>query len=301
MAAALLFSSCATAPSGKELPLEMSVSSANYVTSSKKALIKSLNARDNLNPPIASTPLVPLAEPKTYLFFPGETFPSDLTFEQVCERLVNPLARKKYLNYGLERESGRSVPREPEMVLRISYGQRTWRLGQIRLENLAWKDGLVPGHGSGHAPGGTVVWDARAGGDDTVLYDLDRIMREKAESQNRSGDSPPSSQSDFASLAQREPTQEHFIVVIDAFNLADIKQKGVKAERVWTTFIALPVRGQQKLSDVLASMLRVATPYFGETTTGMQRFDDARVEVLVGTPEVVSESATPQPETPKPE
>lgn len=40
---------------------------------------------------------------------------------------------------------------------------------------------------------------------------------------------------------------------------------------------------------MLNTTLRVTTPYFGETTTGRQMFNDARAEVLVGEATVVED------------
>ena len=55
-------------------------------------------------------------------------------------------------------------------------------------------------------------------------------------------------------------TREFFLLVVDAFSYQDLLKKQAKAPRLWTTFVALPQEEKQTFSQVLATMLRVATP-----------------------------------------
>jgi len=62
---------------------------------------------------------------------------------------------------------------------------------------------------------------------------------------------------------------------------------------VWSTFVAAPVQNGQKFGDVAATLVRNATPFFGETSQGLQVYSDARAEVKIGEmTEVKDDSAT---------
>ena len=72
------------------------------------------------------------------------------------------------------------------------------------------------------------------------------------------------------------------VAVIDASDYKELKAKGTAAKRIWSTFVAAPVQGKEKFSDMVGTLIRNATPYFGETSPGMQVYSDARAAVKIG-------------------
>jgi len=92
-----------------------------------------------------------------------------------------------------------------------------------------------------------------------------------------------------------DATREYYLVVVDAFKHADLMEKGKDAKRQWTTFIAAPRQPGQKFSDVMDTMLRVATPYFGENTAGLQMYNDARATVKIRDFEVLESDVKSDP------
>ena len=77
-------------------------------------------------------------------------------------------------------------------------------------------------------------------------------------------------------------TRNFHLIVVDAFDYAELKAKGKAATRLWTTFVAAPKEPGRQFGDVIATLLRAAGPYWGETTSGMQVFNDTRAEVKIG-------------------
>jgi len=61
-----------------------------------------------------------------------------------------------------------------------------------------------------------------------------------------------------------------------------LKKEGRLAQRLWTTFVAAPRQRKETFSSIAATLARNAIPYFGETTTGLQVYSDARASVKVG-------------------
>ncbi len=284
-------------------PAPVSVSAANYRDTPPEKLLQLANEKNALNP--AARELTPLSTPRHFIFLPGEIFETDLTYEEVCLRLTPVLARKNYLN-GADAQGLIHEPAKVTLVLRLSFGERPWRLPTVRTEQLAWKDGLQP---RSRDPRGLTnlgadnVFENRAGGDDNALA---------AAAQNASagskvwgggggggapaGSAPgaPGSVYNSASggaVAEYDGTRNFNLIVVDAFDYAELKAKGRSATRLWTTFVAAPRQPGQKFSDALSLLLRAATPYFGETTSGMQVFNDARAEVKIG--EAVEVPAAP--------
>lgn len=285
------------APVDERAPAPVSVSSANYANSPREEILRATAEQDEINP---QTPaLAPLARPQRYVFVPGDTYEADIPYEEICRRLAATLAKKGYHN--ATDDQGRVIdPTHVDLVLRVHSGERTWRNPTVRAEKLTWHDGLVarPTGRSLTTLGGEVAWENRAGGNDAALGAA-------AANENAPGfgfgstpaapaeGSPLGTGSDLA-LAQAKngaseytSTREFYLIVVDAFGYADLKEKGDRAKRLWTTFVAAPRQPGQKFSDVLNTMLRVATPYFGETTRGLQMFNDARAHVQVGPTEVV--------------
>jgi hypothetical protein len=91
----------------------------------------------------------------------------------------------------------------------------------------------------------------------------------------------------MAAPGEYDSTREYYLIVVDAFKHADLMKEGKNAKRQWTTFVAAPRQAGQKFSDVLSTMLRVATPYFGENTAGLQMYNDARATVKIRDLEVL--------------
>ncbi len=274
------------------VPAPVSVSSANYAETPREELLVQTNQRNDLNP--ATRPLAPLATPQRYVFMPGELYESDLSYEEICRRLSEALAKKGFIN--AVDDEGRVIdPKNVDLILRVHSGERPWREPTVRTEQLTWRDGLIPrvrGR-SLTTGGGDVLWESRAGGNDSALGAA--AANENAAGfgfgsspGTPAGGSPLNSGSALA-LAQGiaganeyEATREFYLIVVDAFSHAELMQKGERAKRLWTTFVAAPRQPGQKFSDVLNTMLRVAAPYFGETTRGLQMFNDARAEVIMG-------------------
>ena len=71
------------------------------------------------------------------------------------------------------------------------------------------------------------------------------------------------------------------------FECSTLRCRLRKAPCVWTVFIAAPADGRQKFSEVMRGMLQAATPYFGETTHGLQIYEVPAGRVTIGNPEVV--------------
>lgn len=263
----------------------VSVSSANYRETPRDELIKRVRSRNAVNP--APRELSPLAEPKYFVFIQGESFPADLKYETVCELLTPTLARKNFINAADSR--GRIYdPQKVTLILRVNFGVSLWRNPVVRTEHINWDEGLV---GKVHDSrslthfGGDVAWDNRAGGNDDAL---EAGAKNDANSSSffGSGGGGASgtaliSTNDSATGAY-DSTREFNLIVVDAFDYVELKSKGKYAKTLWTTFVAAPVQRGQKYSQALTAMLRSAAPYWGETTSGMQIFNDARAEVRIG-------------------
>lgn len=263
----------------------VSVSSANYRLTPRDELGRMVRSKSAVNP--ETRELSPLAQPKHFVFIKGEIFSSDVTYETLCKYLTPELAKKGYINAADDKDRVYE-PEKVTLMLRVNYGVSLWRNPVVRTEHITWDEGLV---GKIHDPrslthlGGDVAWDNRAGGNDDAL---------NAGAQNdANGNSVWGSGGGAASgtalintndsaTGAYDSTREFNLVVIDAFDYAELKSKGKAAKTLWTTFIAAPVQRGQKFSQALPAMLRSAAPYWGETTKGLQVFNDARAEVRIG-------------------
>lgn len=287
-------------------PAPVSVSSANYANTSREELLRLEVDKGAINP--TTRTLEQLAQPQRYVFFPGELYESDLDYAALCERLAAALAKKGYLN--AVDEQGRVIdPQNVDLILRIHAGERDWRVPTVRTDSLLWRDGLVPRPRGRSLTmlGGAVMWNHRAGGNDDSLG---AAARNEAAQGFGFGSAAPSAPDasplnsgasyalSVANSTQDEyaATREFYLLVVDAFSYADVMKKGDRAKRLWTTFIAAPRQRNERFSDVLATMLRIATPYFGETTSGLQMFDDARAEVTLGELQVIESDVKTLPE-----
>lgn len=287
----------------------VSVSSANYRDTPREQLVLLNNAKNSLNPD--AKPMKPLAKPQHFIFLPGEIFENDLTYEEVCTRLTPALAEKNYINgadaQGLIREPGKVT-----LVLRVSYGERPWRLPTVRTEQLAWKDGMQPRTRDPKSLvnlGADTVFENRAGGRDDALAAAAENTTNTKSAWGGGGGGGPGGNPDTATgmganLAANSTamgavsgygeTRNFHLIVVDAFDYAELKTKGKAATRLWTTFVAAPKEPGKQFGDVLATLLRAAGPYWGETTTGMQVFNDTRAEVKIGEIVEVKPSAEPK-------
>lgn len=300
--AAFLASSIFVAAQDIKGPAPVSVSSANYQKTDRADLIRAVGEKNAVNPAAASPAAG--ASPVHFIFLPGEIFEADMTYAELCELLTPALLKRNLINaaddQGLIYE-----PDKVSLVLRVHFGIRPWREPIVRTEQLAWRDGLTPGtKGRGlHTLGGERLWERRAGGNDEA---------QAAARENQSGTSAwgkgggrstggsgggmgglggpgsmrgPSSGID--SLTGYEITRDFHIIVIDAFDYAELKKEGKSAKRLWTTFVAAPKEPKQTFSSIAKTLIRNAAPYFGETTVGLQVYTDARAKVEIGEATVV--------------
>lgn len=289
----------------------VSVSAANYRKSSREQIIQSIeSAKSAINPAPAS--VSPLAEPQLYVFLPGDVSESDLPYEKVCEIVAAGLEKKGFVNaadsFGIIRE-----PKKVSLVLRLSYGQRLWRLPTVRTESLWWSDGLVPRRRSPKGLqnlGAEVVFDERAGGRDDVMASVAQnssaasLGAVSRPGQNASGGGTPGgnvptgqgleSSSLVDAVTQYGSTREFSLIVVDAFDYQELKTKGKEATRVWSTFVAAPKEKNQAFSQILETLVRNAAPYFGETSSGLQVYTDVRAEVKIGEMVEVDENGEPK-------
>jgi hypothetical protein len=255
-------------------PNEIVVSAANYAETPPKELAKLFRRPADLADP---APPPDEARPaKHYQFLPGEVFDSDLNYREVCQLLLPALARRNFHNTFEEAKV--------DYVLRVSFGGRRWRDPLVRLDHLEWTQGVVPQRKS-TALGAAGTWDARAGGDESALYDTERTLAEVHSGAEGMADR----------LIGGMPTEDYFLIVVDAFEVAELRTKGNKAARAWTTFIAVPQQSGRKFSAVAAGMIEKATPYFGATLPGKARFTDRSGKVTIGEAVVVEEDAAPRP------
>ncbi len=287
VAALLALAASARAASPEDIQgfAPVSISSANYRETPHDELVRRVHGKNTVNP----TPreLAPLAAPKYFVFIPGEIFPADLKYETVCELLTKELAKKNYLNaadsVGIIRE-----PQKVTLMLRVNYGVSLWRNPVVRTEHITWDEGLI---GKVHDSrslthlGGDVVWNTRAGGNDDALEAGAKNDANTSSIWGSGGGAATGTatlNTNDATGGTYDSTREFNLIVVDAFDYAELKSKGKSAKTLWTTFVAAPVQRGEKFSQALAAMLRKAGPYWGETTPGLQVFNDARAEVRIG-------------------
>ncbi len=247
-------------------PNEIVVSAANYARTPPDVLEKMFRQPadvTNATPPAATERPV-----QHYQFLKGETYEADLNYEDVCKLLVPALAAKNLRNTFDQSKV--------ELILRVSFGSRRWRDPFVREDNLEWKHGLVP-RKRGTSLSAASAWDERAGGDEAALRQTEEALGSAAEG-----------------LADRlingQPTEDYFLIVVDAFEVAALKIKGNNTPRAWTTFIAVRQRDRAKFSDVAAAMIARAAPFFGETLPGKAHFTDREGKVTPGELRVVEEN-----------
>lgn len=276
-------------------PAPVSVSSANYQKTERAELIRRVSQKNAVNP--AAISATPEMAPTHFIFLPGEIYESDLTYEELC-RLLTPVLLKRNLINAADEQGLMREPEKVSLVLRIHYGIRPWRQPIVRTEQLTWRDGLVPrpkGRGL-HTLGGDTLWESRAGGNDEALAAAKENQSGSSawgKGAGRSGGSSGGSSSmttgimnstatGVAGLTEYEGTRDFHIIVIDAFDYAELKKEGKSAKRIWTTFAAAPKEPKQLFSAMAKTLIRNAAPYLGETTSGLQVYTDSRANVEIG-------------------
>ncbi|MDB6114526.1 MAG: hypothetical protein JWQ62_1471 [Lacunisphaera sp.] len=254
-------------------PSEIVVSAANYAQTPPDVLAKLFRHPVDLPdvpPPPPGTPPV-----RYYQFLPAERLEADLPYLEVCKLLSSALKAKNLLNT--------SDQAKVQFILRLTFGARSWRDPFVRENDLEWRQGLVPKK-RGAAFGSTGAWDERAGGNESALYQLERDLVDMNPTGGAEG------------MADRligdKPTEDYYLIVVDAFDVATLRQKGNKTPRAWSTFIAVPRQKGVKFSEVAATMIAKAAPYFGETLPGKARFTDREGTVKLGDLKVIEENAT---------
>ena len=277
----------------------VTVSSANYRETPRDKLLRAIEQEKAAVNPEAPT-LQPLKAPQRFVFMRGEVFESDLTYEQITTILTSALAKKGFIN-ATDAQGRIYDPETVSLVLRVNYGTRLWLLPTVRTEGLNWDDGMTArprGRGL-HLLGANQAWDRRAGGNDDALT----AMATNDANPNSGGFSSGSSRSTGATapsggaeiaaagtgsgailsgITEFGSTREFHLIVVDAFDYRELKQRGRDTKRLWTTFVSAPKQQKQKFSDVAATLARNAIPYFGETTRGLQIYSDSRAEVKIG-------------------
>lgn len=288
--AAAALSAFAAEPAKAPPPImPVSVSAANYAETPPDQLFRAVNDQMKANPEVASS-----ATPRnqSYIFAPGDLYSRDISYEEVCRRLVPTLEQRGF--HSAADDKGRIAhPDKIDLVLRVTVGTRYWREPSVRLDHLTWGQGLEPKVWTQISlNGGQATFDRRRGGDDEALGKVGGIQ----DSQEGSGvlgssggkNGPSSQQGNVSPVFEYNSTREFFVLVIDAFSYAELQEKGDRTKRLWTTFIAMPRQDKELLSDVLGTLAKVGGPYLGETTRGLQMFNDARARVTPGELKVIA-------------
>jgi hypothetical protein len=277
---------------GQELPV--SVSSANYELTPTEELVRYANERDVVDPDKPITTVI--KERRSYIFMPGEIYVAFPSYGDLCRRLAPALAAQGFDNAA---DAQDRVPKalKIDLVLRLSYGQREWRVPTVRVRNLQFRDGLVtrPGADRIVSGGAETTFDYFAGGNDEAINAiantgagaLSNASGAGNFAQNRGPGTMPDSAvrapgGDATSLTETRNTRDYNILVVDAFDYAELKARGRSAGRKWSTFVALPVQaGSQDFDAIIDRMINTAQPYFGQTTRGIQFYRDVRTKVIL--------------------
>jgi hypothetical protein len=290
---------CASKKAGSGELVPVSVSAANYSQLSDEQLYSELNA------PVAAPSEAPAARQPAvthhYLLVPGEVYPNDVPADTVYREVEAVLEKRGYFNAEFEKRAGR-VPGTIDYLLRIHYGRRLWLNPTVRPDRITWgNDGLVADR---YKTGLISEWsrDSREGlsGDDVM--GANRLAAALGGgfgmgSKGGRGANPPVSLAyEQANMGITGPLKEkmgaiassdYFLVVVEAFRFDDVDAMDKKAPCVWAVFIAVPADGGQRFSDVLRAMLQAATPYFEETTHGLQIYEVPPGRVIIGNPKEV--------------
>ncbi len=301
-ALSLGFAGCASTTDWSKEPLPVSVSAANYSEVSGEELYARING------PAATHPEPPAitgsAKPLFYAFVPAD-YSGDVSMETVYRELATPLAHRGYFNVVYQVEAG-LLPNRIDYLLRIHAGERPWRLPTVRTDKVTWgDDDLSPyWHGtsmrSGNLIGRYSHWDDRAGMTPSDVATLATFFQQSQ--LTSSGGKVSASELQSAGLQEvggNAAAHEYALILINAFKFDDVIKMKRTAPCVWSTFIAVPLHSGLSFSNVLRTMARTATPYFGTTANGLQVFDVPPGKVLMGEPiEVSGPQKTPVPAGP---
>jgi hypothetical protein len=296
----LVIAGCESTTNGSKEPLPVSVSAANYSRLSGKELYARLNDPDNLAPdPPAVTKS---AKPLFYLLLPGEIYPTDVKLDAVYRELEATLEPRGYYNFVYRMRAGHTPPRI-DYLLRIHFGELYWLRPIVRGDKVTWgNDGIVSSRYLTHLQHDD-SFDPRMGLSPEEMTGLHRLV----ESLMAGGGASPSSGGGLqgASTANAyqmsnsalndfvdddKAARETYMIVVEAFKFDDVRALKKKAPCAWATFIAVPAEYGRKFSDVYRTMLKTASPYFGETTHGLQDYEVPPGKVLMGTPVEVPDS-----------
>lgn len=295
----LAISGCAATTNWLKEPLPVSVSAANYSQLSGKELYARVNDADNTQPE-ASAATKP-TKPLFYLLLPGEIYPSDVSLETIYRELEVSLEPRGYFNVIYQMRAGR-MPTRIDYLLRVHYGQRLLLRPRVRGDRVTWgNDGLVSSRYKTNLLS-DLSYDPRIGLSPEEMAGIHSLFASLMAG-NGVGALTVGGVENYAlasSLQLSEPSLNDFgqedqasrdfcLVVVEAFKFDDVRVMNGKAPCTWATFIAVPVEHGQKFSDVLRTMLHTATPYFGETTRGLQIYEVPPGKVLMGTPVEVPE------------
>jgi hypothetical protein len=275
-------------------PLPVTVSAANYSRLSDEELYARV-----VNDPVNAHPEAPAipkpTKPLFYLLLPGEIYPNDITLGNVYRELEVSLEQKGYFNAVYQMRAGHMPPRI-DYLLRIHYGERPWLTPIVRKDRVTWgNDGLVASKYKMNLMSDS-SYDPRIGLSQEEVMNLQRALA----SLNTFGMGPsPAENINFGSSwgsfgtnmqlwrdfgENGQESRDFFLLVVEAFKTDDVMTMKKKAPCIWATFIAVPANRGQKFSGVLRAMIQTATPYFGETTHGLQAYEVPPGKVFVGTP-----------------
>jgi hypothetical protein len=274
----VLLVACATADWSKE-PLPVTVSAANYSQSSEEEIYARVHGATNTSP---SAPAMAVPDkPQFYGFVPGDVYDSDVPLETVYRELAISLAHRGYFNVVYQANAG-YMPKRVDYLLRVHCGVRRWRTPIVRTDKVTWgDDSLVSNRRDGrsaymHGEGSAL--DPRAGQDPMEAVNVAALLQSIGSStvMAQTTYSPSSLSDNF--------TRDYCLVVVEAFKFSDLMAMKDHAPCTWATFIAVPLHPGQQFSNMLHTMAKTATPYFGTTTDGIQEYDLPAGKVLMGEP-----------------
>jgi len=289
---------CSSKMDWSKEPVPVSVSAANYSQLSdedlyNRVIIDPINAHPE--PPAVAKP----TRPFYYLLLPGEVYPSDVALGTVYRELESALEKRGYFNAIYQKTPANTQPKV-DYLLRVHFGERPWLTPIVRTDRVTWgDDGLVANrHKMNLLSVSGSSYDPRVGLSTEEVMRLNGMFASSiANFGLGSGQSfglfaPASLWGSFGSNKQLwrdfgeedQESQNFYLFVVEAFKLDDVTVMRKRAPCIWATFIAVPSDRDMKFSSVLRSMIQTATPYFGETTHGLQAYEVPHGKVFLGTP-----------------
>jgi hypothetical protein len=293
----LFLAGCASQVDFSKVPTDVMVSAANYSQVSGEDLYRMVNdpAATNLAPPRSAVP----DKPTFYAFVPGDVYPADVPMETVFQELAVPLAHRGYFNVLYEAQAG-YLPKRIDYLLRIVYGELNWRKPTVRTDKVTWGDDGLIAKWAGANGGSRTIWSVgpeshldtdRQGLSPADIRDLATFLQAQ---QGKPGTTYRQTTDLMTALTDDKTSVDFALIVVEAFKFDDVWHKKDKAPCIWATYIGVPLHNSQNFSKVLRTMARSATPYFGETTDGIQVHDVPPGTVQMGEPTVVPDL---QPQT----